>query len=261
MQFSDLEAGSASLYLTPNISTEECLDNARINLKRGLPEVKRCNPHTHRMSIAGGGPSLSDTKDQLDGYICAVNNSLGYLLDNGIKANACVYVDPFEGIADFVIPRKDIHYYVASIVHPSVFEKLKGCHVIIWHPSGPPGMEEFLKEEADDWLLIGGGSTVGLRSINLGYICGFRSFNIHGLDSSIKDGGNHAYSCNSQEGRATINVNGFETYPDWVEQVKDFSGLLERFSQPDVDKVKFNMYGEGLLQDWYTSNKDKYNFN
>ena len=224
----------------------EVLNNIAENIKRNLPEVAPCKPHTHTMSIAGGGPSLADTKDQLDGYICAINGSLGYLVDSGVSVNACGVVDPGEHIAGMIVPVDGVHYYIASTAHPKVFEKLKGQHVIMWHPSGPEGAEELLRrEKPDDWLVIGGGSTMGVRWLNLGYVCGFRKFNVHGLDSSYRGGNTHAYPDRKRDN--IIISDGWETSPNYLLQVADYGDTLKML--PDAE---INLFGDGLLQSTYS---------
>ena len=134
------------MEFVPAYDPQMVLDHMEENLKRGIPEVKACRPHAHKMSVAGGAPSLSDTKGQLDGYVCAINGSLNYLYDNGIEAQACGILDPHVDIE----PVKGVHYYVCSIARPEVFDALKGEHVVMWHSSGPPGAEEVLKKYRKD---------------------------------------------------------------------------------------------------------------
>lgn len=233
---------------------QSVLENMRINLQRKLPEVRQCKPHKHIMSIAGGGPSLADTKEQLKGYICAVNGSLRYLLSEGIEVNACGVVDPGEHLAEIIEARPDIHYFIASQAHPKVFEKLKGCHVVMWHASGPEGSEELLKQaRPDDWFMIGGGSTMGVRWLNLGHACGFREFHVHGLDSSYRNGQTHAYQ--ERERQNSLVVGGFETSPAFLQQVTDFAATKALLNDSTI-----HLYGEGLLQSqtpgYWESNAD-----
>lgn len=233
------------LEMVPAYDPSMVLDHMRVNVKRNLPEVKVCRPHAHKLSVAGGAPSLQDTKDELDGYICGINGSVPYLYDNGIKAQACGVLDPHVDIE----PIKGVHYYVSSMAKPEVFEALKDCHVVMWHSSGPIGAEEVLKERDKDYLLIGGGSTMGLRWLNLGYTIGFRDFHLHGLDSSYRDGETHAYKDHDRTQMMT--VNGRQTSPNFVQQVSDFPVIMDRFAQDDMDKINVQLYGEGLLQDSY----------
>ena len=235
--------------LMPDYDPAIVLGHIKANFDLSLPQARPCRAHSHKMSVAGGGPSLADTKDKLDGYICAINGSLGYLLDNGIKANACGVLDPGEHIAEMLVARQDVHYYVASMAHPKVHEKLKGCHVIQWHASGPPGAEDLLRaERPDDWFMVGGGSTMGMRWLNLGYVCGFREFHLHGLDSSYTD---TTHASDDHERKQIIEINGRKTSPNFAQQVRDYGATTERFSQADMEPVSIELYGDGLLQDFY----------
>ena len=122
--------------LKPSVETSTMLDNMRSALARGLPVVKMCNSHKHELCIVGGGPSLADTYKKLKGYIAAINGSLSFLLERGVIPNACGVLDANRHMAEIVEPHQDVTYYVASVCNPAVFDKLKNCHVILWHPSG-----------------------------------------------------------------------------------------------------------------------------
>lgn len=232
------------------------LANMRSALGRGLPEVKRCRAHGHTLSIAGGGPSLSDTYRDLDGCIAAVNGSLKFLLDREIKKGAsyfCGVLDAGEHIADMIVADKKVRYYVASICDPSVFEKLKDCPVVLWHPTAwsidaTSRAEALLNELRPDWLAIGGGCTMGLRWLNLGYVLGFRKFDAHGLDSSFRGGSTHAYP-DRADSKDRITIAGRETRPNFVAQVSDVFETVARFAEHDIEPVSIKVRGDGLLQD------------
>jgi hypothetical protein len=232
------------------------LANMRSALERGLPEVTLCNAHDLILSVAGGGPSLADTYTQLDGVIAGVNGSLKFLLDRGIKDGAsyvCGIMDAGEHIADMIVADPNVRYYVASVVSPAVFDKLQGCDVRIWHVTpesteDPEGVEALLNEfYPNGWRAIGGGCTMGLRWINLGYVLGFRKFKLHGLDSSFRKGATHAYP-DRADSKDRIEFDGYETRPNFLAQVYDFFAVLNRVTQPDHEGVKIELFGEGLLQ-------------
>jgi hypothetical protein len=129
-----------------------------------------------------------------------------------------------------------------------VFDKLRGCHVVLWHPLGPPGLEDLLKQlMPHDWFAIGGGTTMGLRWLNLGYVMGFRTFRMHGLDSSFRDDRTHAYP--DRDRGQVVTVNGRRTRLNFLVQIEDFKALLERFGQPDFEPIDLDVLGDGLLQD------------
>lgn len=258
----ETEAGgenASRFYLSPAVSAETMLANMRSALGRGLREVTACRPHGLTLCVAAGGPSLADTYDQLDGFIGAVNGSLAFLLDRPIKAGAsyaCAVMDAGPHIADALVAHPSVRYYVASICDPAVFEKLKGCDVRLWHISpesteDPKGVTDLLNEfYPDHWHAIGGGCTMGLRWINLGYMLGFRKFKLHGLDSSFRKGSTHAYP-DRADTKDPIEFCGRETRPNFLAQVYDFFGTLNRFSSPDLEGIEIEVFGDGLLQDQY----------
>lgn len=258
MMATTTEAGGAfpRLTLDPAVPAEQMCRNARSALARGLPEVRRCKPHGHVLHVAGGGPSLADTAHELGGYIAAVNGSLRFLLERGIVPHACGVMDPGEHMADIIEADPRVRYYVASIVHPSVLDKLKDCHVTLWHPSGTPGLDNLLKDaRPDTWLLIGGGCTMGVRWLNLGYVLGFRSFVLHGLDSSFRMGATHAYP-DRADGKAHMPFMGRMTRPNFMAQVSDFLGVMHNFARSDMEPTQIEIKGDGLLQDVWMAHAD-----
>lgn len=247
-----------SFPISPAVPASRMLENMKSSIKRGLPTAKLCKPHGLVMSIAGGGPSLVDTYRRLEGYICAVNGSLKWLLDhNPIEgaSYACGIMDAGEHIADQIVAHPDVRYYVASICDPKVFDKLKDCDVRLWHVTpnsmeDPEGAKAILDEAYPEWMAIGGGCTMGLRWIDLGYFLGFRKFRLHGLDSSFRET-THAYP-DRADGKEWIEYNGRKTRLNFLCQVYDFSELLDRLWDQDKS-IELEVYGDGLLQDEWKS--------
>lgn len=220
------------------------LDHVRSALGRGLPKPQYCRPHGRTLSVAGGGPSLAQTYPQLDGVVVTANAGLGFLLSKGITPWACGLLDARPHIADLIEPHPDVFYFVASTCHPKVFDKLEGCKVILWHPSGVPGLERVLPPDAH---MIAGGTTMGMRWLNLGHYMGFRRFEMHGLDSSYRGAQTHAYP-DSRDGTAgTIEINGYVTDNNFLTQCLDWFQLEELF-QLEADKPEVRFHGDGLLQ-------------
>lgn len=235
-------AGDCRPFLIPTVSPAKMLDNMRVNKARGLRELEPCRPHPTLLSIAAGGPSLADTCQNLTGYIAAVNGSLGYLLERGIVPDACAVLDPGDHMAGQIVADRRVRYYIASICDPSVFDKLSDCDVTIWHPT-----PESIGADHAQPLSVGGGCTVGLRWLNLGYLLGFRRFHLHGMDSSFRES-THAYPDRADD-KERITINGRQTRRNFLAQVNDFFDILARFEQPDIEPVSIDVFGDGLLQD------------
>jgi FkbM family methyltransferase len=245
----------APVYLTPAVAPEQMLANMRAAIARGLPVVTPCKAHGHLMSIAGGGPSLADTYDQMSGFICSVNGSLKWLLEhdqNGLASYACGVMDAGAHIADGLVAHPNVRYYVASVCDPAVFDKLKDCDVRLWHVTpqsteDTSGVEALLNEAyPNGWHAIAGGCTMGLRWVNLGYFLGFRKFHLHGMDSSFRKGATHAYP-DRADSKEHIFFDGFETRHNFLAQVHDFADMLEWLHDFDCN-VEMEVFGDGLLQ-------------
>ena len=238
-----------SFKLVPVHQPEELHENMRSSVARKLPIVSVCQPHGETLCVAGGGPSLDDTWKDFDGYVAAINGSLAFLLDKGVVPNMCGVCDPSPHIADLVAADPRVAYFLASIVHPSVYDKLlnAGCTVYRWNASSVPGGEEILTEIEPDYMLVGGGSTMGLRWIPLGYTMGFRKYHLHGMDSSFRGESSHAYP-DHQDAKEWINFEGYPTRANFIGQVVDFIGWMDRLKHPDVDPVDVKVFGDGLLQ-------------
>lgn len=221
----------------------EMHDNVRSAMARGLPEVKPAGRHDRLMSVAAGGPSLAETWPELEGVTVSVNASLSFLLEKGVKPWACGVFDPRPHMADLVERREDVFYFLGSICHPRLFDKLHGCKIGLWHPRGMPGIDDTVGASR---CLIGGGGTMGLRWLDLGYFMGFRKFHAHGLDSSFKNGKTHAYP-DHRDAMGALNLFGYETSMNFIEQVDHWFKTKAKF-QREGDPPQIKLFGDGLLQ-------------
>jgi FkbM family methyltransferase len=146
-----------------------------------------------------------------------------------------------------------VAYFLASCVHPDVFDKLlkAGCRVYLWHLSPIEGQEAILKEHyPKGYVQIPGGCTMGLRWLTLGYHLGFRKFNIHGMDSSFEGKSSHAYP-DYQDDKDWVTFDGYQTRPNFIAHATDFISMMERIREEGVDPLEIRMFGHGLLQDRY----------
>lgn len=250
--------GDLFMRTRPAIAPAQMVGNMRSALARGLPEVRMFRPHGQTLAIASGGPSLADTWQDLEGHVAAANGSLGFLLDKGAVPHFCGVCDANPHMADIVVADPRVRYLVASNCDPALFDKLltAGCKVWVWHSTGislgTAEADAVLREaRPDTWLQIFGGATIGLRLVNLGYALGYRRFHLHGMDSSFRANVTHAYP-DRRTGEwaeaSAVEVNGYRTSLNFLQQVDHFARLLDRMSKPDTDPVQFEVFGDGLLQ-------------
>lgn len=237
--------------LIPAHTPETLLEQVRSAVSRGLPEVKECSRHDGLLSIAGGGPSLEETWRELDGYVAAANGSLAYLLSKNIVPQMCGVCDPSAHIADMIEPHPEVAYFLASCVHPLVFDKLRGCRVYLWHLHPIDGLDELLNGlYPQGWLQVPGGCTMGLRWLNLGYLNGFRNFHLHGMDSSFRERSTHAYP-DHQDEKEWVSFDGYMTRVNFIAQVVDFINIMDELKKPDIEPTEVKVFGDGLLQKRY----------
>lgn len=243
------------------ISPEGALEHVRSSLGRGLPELTTNYdiPGLPPLSIAGGGPSLADTMHDMQGRIAAVNGSLAYLLDNNIVPDMCAVCDPSEWIADMLPVCRGVEYFIASRCHPRVFDRLTGCKVILWHCPGyeKPLVSELLTERGTPTVQIGGGSTICLRLLGLGYTLGFREFHCHGMDSSYR-ARPHAYEDKyTDDILPGFLIRGYRTDMVFAEQVPQFMRIAKTMTAGSeyFEPCRINVFGDGLLQhSWREAN-------
>lgn len=175
------------------IKTKNCLphekicDNVRQNLALIKHWAKYVKPHEDEIVICSAGDSLSyhEVKAWVDAgvKIVAVKHAMDRLKAWGIKPWACVLLDPRPHVESFVKkPDKDVIYFVASMVDPSVVRTLldNDCHVVGYHAFVGAGEDKLL---ASGTMLVSGGSATATRCIGLFYEClGFKKFHCYGYD-------------------------------------------------------------------------------
>lgn len=181
-----------------NTPDEVILRNIEVNSGRDLPWVTGEDVKSQGLVIVCGGPSLDGfvpaiRKHQKRGdLILCVNHTAQWLMERRVLPNATVLLDADPQTAECVLPGH--MHFIASQCDPCVFDAA-GENAILWH-SKTEGSEEAVqrgnKHHEGQYASIGGGVTVGQRAVNLGFILGFRSFDIYGMDSSF-EGAGHAY--------------------------------------------------------------------
>ena len=176
-------------------------------IARGYPQVKQAEPaKTGSVLLVASAPSV---KGQLEvikkmqsagSPIVAIKGAHDWLIAHGVIPDYALAIDPQEHRIAFYKPHKAVHYMIASQCHPAMFDNLTGHEVTIWHPYVKKG-----QDRPKNSMLIGGGTTSGLRAISLFYVLGYRQFELFGFDS-----------CNTGE---MLRVNG--------ERLKDGDKLIE----------------------------------
>jgi hypothetical protein len=168
-------------------TAEELCSNIRSALGRGLPELTLAPiKHDGNMVLVASGWSMPDYIDEIKAHrragrpIVAVKAAHDFLVENGVNPDMWVNLDPrdrtngIQRLNDYTV------YMPASRCPPSTFDYLKGRKVLLWH-SWAEGPE--MDAIGPGKLAVGGGTTSGLRAVNIGYLLGFRKFTMYGYDS------------------------------------------------------------------------------
>lgn len=186
--------------LVPAVAVDKRRENVRSAIARGLPRLTRTQKDdAATLHIACYGPSLQDTWQELRGKspIIAMSGATKFLAERGIIADYALEMDPrVSQLSVSLPPVKGVTYLVASCVCPEYFDQLKeaGNQVVLWHTVNTNWDDEiaFIAQHDPGELVVHAGSTVGIASLHIGGILGFKRFEIHGMDGSFRDGARHA---------------------------------------------------------------------
>lgn len=259
------------------VKTKNCLPNEQIcaNVAANMKLIKHwatyCKPHDEELVICSAGESLSyhDVKPWADkgAKIVTVKHAIDRLKQWGIKPWACVLLDPRQHVEGFVSkPDKDVIYFVASMVDPSVVKALldNDCTVIGYHAFVGAGEQEIIAKEHPKALMVSGGSATATRSIGLFAEClGFKTFHLYGYDlcyfdrpdfSKKHDDGSPKYM------EVTLGTTGwgnrqkkrvFWTEGQFLAQAQELRDLYKMEKD-----FKLNVYGPGIAAWFYQNHQD-----
>ena len=170
------------------MSDDELYEHIRLSLARGLPLHEEAPIHNRTAVLVGSGPSANGQiesirkhswRRNLGDTLVAVKDAHDWLIANEIVPEYAVAVDPQEHRWNcFTRKTPDVKYLIASQCHPAMFDHLAGLRVTLWHLYIREG-----QTYPPDSLLVTGGTTTGLRAINLFYSLGYRKFKLYGFDS------------------------------------------------------------------------------
>ena len=124
------------------------------------------------------GPSLLDTWRNikpLDHSVMTVSGAHDFMVDRGVNPTYHVDIDPRPHKPKMLRqPREQTSYRMASVCHPDFWEILKDYDVQLWHLINDSETVDWVRENHPEGLnsMIGGGSTVGQRAMNVGAALG-----------------------------------------------------------------------------------------
>lgn len=168
-------------------TVEELQANIRSALARQLPELAPA-PTAHDgtfVCVASGWSMPSFVEDirkekEAGRPIVAIKAAHDFLMDNGITPDLWINLDPRDRTDGVKKHNDHTVYMIASRCPPVTFDHLKGRKILLWHSWSDSGEQ---KAMGAGKLAIGGGTTSGMRAINIGYLLGYRKFVLYGYDS------------------------------------------------------------------------------
>ncbi len=232
-----------------NTRDEELKAQIAQALSLGLPEITSQPANDITAVLVGGAPSLKRSIPFILGLknaganVFAMNNAAWYLKERGIDVDYQVMLDARPENAKYV--GNATAYLLASQCHPDVFANAQGP-VTLWHayyddPTFYPVNREM--------TLIGGGTTVLLRSLCLAYTMGVRNIHMFGCDSSSETEA-HAYQQTQSiiDGDVSVEVTDgedtFQAAPWMVMQAREFQEVATALAELDCS---ISVHGDGLL--------------
>ncbi len=202
------------------------------------------------VSIVGSGPSLKDNWRKIadvGGDIIACNAACQFLLDRGIvpKYMFCFDADPL--MLEFITPRQDITYLIASRCPPKTFDLLEGCQVYCWHAAGDKNIKAILEKHNRREPMVAGGSAAVTRAMVVARPMGYTEIHLWGVDSSFLNGDTHIRKSTTDEKNLQIMCNNraFMCAPWMAMQAEDFKILAP--SLRESFGVRLVVHGDGLI--------------
>lgn len=176
------------------VDTETRHQQMLVAIKRGYTRLRQV-PIDDRQTlhVACYGPSLQDTWRDLGRPLISMSGATRFLAERGVIADYHIEMDPRAHKVKFIDPPiPGVHYLMASVCHPSVWDILKGQTVTLWHAQSADTTPAFVEAHDPGALCINVGMHVGLAALHVGGVLGYRHFEIHGMDGSFAEGARHA---------------------------------------------------------------------
>lgn len=204
------------LELPVNNNPEAIIENIRTNCQRGLPQLKQLESTDRPLIVVGGGPSLHDYLPVLKSFrpdcdVLAVNGAYKFLRSVGIDADHFILIDSRrDNVAHVEAPHPDTNHYLASQVHPEVFDALRDHRVTMFHLATETGLAATKDLPPPQTYSMAPVGMASVHAIYLGAALGYRRMFLFGYDFSHKAGETYAFeqAMNKHDASFEVVLNG-----------------------------------------------------
>jgi hypothetical protein len=232
-----------------SVFVENIAANMTAAAQYGLPTFQ-----TKRAVMVAGGPSAADYIDAIRAHretaeIWCVNGAHDWLRSHcGVRPSVCVVMDA-NPVADQWIkqPLLGVRYMIASQASPLLLRRLigTGVRVQLWHAALDNDAHDLMGADA---TITAPANTVGLHSLQLMLLSGIRHVTVYGMDSSHREGRDHAYDNSGQnaahEMEFVFQGKSYMATGTWAAQAQMFADLYPRFVKAGM---RIDVKGDGLL--------------
>lgn len=237
-----------------NTADDQLRENIRWACRRDLKWLSQVPAHEGHAVIVGGAPSVMNFGEELvwrqeqGQTIFALNGALGFLRELGLDADCHVIVDARASNASFIPAESEATHYLASQCAPEVFDAAASHKVVLWHSNTPLIAGAIENPSLKQEYLVGGGNTVGLSTMALAYVLGYREIHLYGMDSSLTNLDHHAYPQPQNDRDIVMDVycNGrnFKASAWMISQAEQFQELALELAELGC---LITVHGDGLL--------------
>jgi len=256
--FADILSGSKN-----NVEETQITRNVRASIRRGYPQVTQGPTRHERVCLVGSGPSLNETLDELrqlvweGAILVTLNGAYQWCIDRGLQPKSTIIMDARPSNARFIqTPVPKCNYLLASQCDPKVWDMVEGReHVWIFHAvvsQGHPATMELDAYYQNQWVGVGGGTTVATRALSLLRSAGYLRYDLFGIDCCWLDGQHHGMEQPENDKdkplRLTMGINNekatpFVASPWHLKQFEDFMNTLKI----NGEKMLLHVHGRGML--------------
>ena len=236
-------------YPTRSATTHEAeLRHIEQSLTHGFQRLTPMPLRDDTLSVVGFGPTLMETWQQITHPCITMSGSHDFLIEHGVIPDYHAQMDGREHQAKFLEhPQRETTYLMSTICHPAVWGRLAGHAVYLWHNVHGQHVVDWVGRYDAGNLVVAAGTHIGITTIHLGGLLGFRKFRLFGIDGHrLQDGKRHAgvhYDPNVQR-----LITRFADGRDWLTSPQMSNGCDEViWMLRDNPALEIDIVGDSLL--------------